>query len=307
MNYEQLKTFLTIVSTRSYSKTGRILFVSQPAVSARVKTLEKIVGFQLLKQVEGEVILTKEGEVFYSYAEQAIEILDNGLESINQLHNKYEGDINIASTLTFANYYLTEIAEKFYRLYPNIVLNIQTGHSQNILDMVMGHVVSFGITREIFHDDVEKVLLLNDELIYAVNSEHSLAKLTEINLGEIDQLDEPLILLDRGSIDWYLIKNAFSQFKHEPNIIMKTDNVKIIKNMVKKGIGNAIMPRSGIGDELGTGNLRAIQIISDNELNRPFQLIKLKSKQLNQREQLFHHFLVEELERINDATIKEVK
>lgn len=291
MNLEQLTTFHYVALTKSFSQAAEVLFISQPAVSARIQSLEKEIGYPLFERNERTITLTKEGDTFLPYAQKGLESIQDGLRMVHQTNKMMKGDLNIATVFTMANYTLPTILKKFHESYPDIKINISTGHSRSVLNMVLNHEATVGIARSITHNDINTIHLLTDEMVLAIYPGHNFTQKQHISIKDIDY--EPLILFNRGSIDRELINNAFNKLQIKPNVVMETDSILLVKKMIKRKIGIGLIPRIPILNDVEANTLHIKKINDLHQIDSPFQIIHLKDNKVDPVSQLFIDFIIE--------------
>jgi DNA-binding transcriptional LysR family regulator len=295
LNSEQIQAFIYVALTGSFSKAGEILYLSQPSVSSRVKALEEEVGADLFTRSGKTVTLSKEGKAFFPYAENILQNVQKGKLSIQSEHTKTVGELAISSVLVASNYILGPVIEQFHQVYPKIKLNVYTGHSHDVLNMVLNHEVAFGISRSVNHPQIETIHLMDDEMVLVIYPTHPFASKEKISIDDVAK--EPLILFNRGSIDWTLIHGSFNSLDVEPNVVMELDSIGLSKIMVKKKLGIAILPRFAIEDELKEKTLQVVPIVNFPQIRRDFELIYLKRSTLDGITKLFIDLIIETLKR----------
>jgi DNA-binding transcriptional LysR family regulator len=293
MNFEQVEAFIYVSLTKSFSKAGDILYLSQPSVSARVKALENEIGSALFKRSGKNVTLTSAGETFLPYAKKILLNVQEGKLSVQRDNLKTEGELTISSVMTAANYILPSLIEQFHKVYPKIKLAVHTGHSHHVLDMVLNHEVPLGISRAVDHPRIETAHLMDDELVLAIYPDHPFSSQQNISIEAVAK--EPLILFNRGSLDWTLIHGAFNSLNVKPNVIMEVDSIEVVKQMVKKKLGIALLPRFAIEDEVRTNTLQVVSTINLPQIHRNFEFIFLKGTGLDSITKLFIDFVMEKL------------
>lgn len=293
MNSEQIQAFIYVALTGSFSKAGEILYLSQPSVSARVKALEDEMGAILFTRSGKLVKLSNEGEAFLPFAKNILQNVQEGKLSIQNEHTKTEGELAISSVLVAANYILAPVLEQFHHAYPKIKLNVYTGHSHNVLDMVLNHEVSFGISRSVKHPQIETIHLMDDEMVLAVYPTHPFSARDTVSIEDV--VKEPLILFNRGSLDWTLIHSTFTSLNVEPNVVMELDSIGLAKIMIKKKIGIAILPRFALEDDIKADILKVVTIVNSPEIRRNFEMIYLKDTTFDGISKLFMDFAIEKL------------
>ncbi|MCF6093680.1 LysR family transcriptional regulator [Microaerobacter geothermalis] len=290
MKIEQIEAFVYVALTGSFSKAGEILFLSQPSVSARVKSLENELGSTLFNRVGKNIILSKSGENFLPYAKEILHNVQSGKLAIQKENNKTEGKLVISSVLIAAYYILPQLFEKFQKAYPKVRLVIHTGHSHHVLEQVLNYEVPIGISRAVNHPLIETTHLMDDEMVLVIYPDHHFSSRKTVSIEEVAR--EPLILFNRSTYDWSLTYGVFKNLNIEPNVVMEVDSIEVIKRMVKKQVGIALLPRFSINEELAKNQLLKVNVLNIPQLNRNFELIHLKGATFEGIEKLFIDFIV---------------
>lgn len=143
MNFDSIRTFLTVVETGNISSAAQELFTSQSNISRRISSLEEEVGAPLLVRSKGQqsIELTPAGEEFLIYARQ-MDLLTRDIESIKEMkERKYLsiGCIDTFNTINFVAFY-----KEFIRRHPDICLSIHTYHSTEIYSRLDNHLLDLG-------------------------------------------------------------------------------------------------------------------------------------------------------------------
>lgn len=134
MDTETLRTFITLSQYRNYTKTADAMFVSQSTVTNRIMELEREVGQPLFARTKRSVILTREGEVFLSYAKRIIEMEESSIRELNSLH-KYRRTYRIGTTNTIYECHLVPLIQSYMETHPDHAVKVTISHS---LDLLMG-------------------------------------------------------------------------------------------------------------------------------------------------------------------------
>lgn len=278
MNAEQLEAFVFVALTGSFNKAASLLYISQPTVSMRIKSLENHLDCKLFQRTGNSISLTKDGEIFLPYAKKVLDSLQEGHHAIQRSHGKLEGELSIGSVFGAAIYLLPGLVEQFQNLYPKVKFNIFTGHSHQVLDMVLHHEVSFGIARAVNHPQINRVHIIPDNMILAIYPGHPFQDRKRVTIEDVAK--ERLILFNRGSMDWTQINGAFSHYQLENNVVMEVDNIEVVKRMVKQKLGIAFLPRFSIQQDLALQDLHEIEVVDLPQINRDFELIYLKNSSI---------------------------
>ncbi|MGO0062735.1 LysR family transcriptional regulator [Brevibacillus fluminis] len=290
MNLDQIESFLCVASTGSFSKAGEFLYLTQPSVSSRVQSLETVLGTVLFERSGKIVVLTEEGKAFLPYAEKVMQHMNDGRLVLQQMKNAVEGELRFCSVMTAANHLLPTLLADFHRRYPKVRLIVHTGHSHQVVDMVLNCEVPFGISRNVDHPQIENRHLMSDEMLLVVHPDHPLSKLDVVTPEQIAA--EPFILFNRGSQDWILVKEAFDKQGLTLNIVMEVDNFVLVKQMIKARVGIAFLSQYAVKDEVASGQLKTIAIAGMPKIKRNFEIIALKNRKTTGIAHLFKEFLL---------------
>ena len=102
MEIRQLEYFLMVSRVNSFTRAAERLYVSQPAVTNAVRSLEEELGIQLFDRSQKQALLTTEGKIFFAHVEQIMNGISNTLEEINSLKNLSDGSWRDSVMCVFA-------------------------------------------------------------------------------------------------------------------------------------------------------------------------------------------------------------
>src|SRR6266850_595326 len=179
-----------------------------------------------------------------------------------------------AQTLFLTQPALTAILKSFRATYPNVRLGVRTGHTEEVLEMVLRQDVTIGIGRPVRHPEVELIPVFEDELLLVVSRRHPFAARTKVRMDEL--ATERLILFDRASSYHELTSALFREAGVVPVSVMELDNVEAAKKMVQQGLGVALLPRMALAAELRSRSLRPVKLIGTAPVRRPIVALRRK-------------------------------
>ncbi len=117
------------------------------------------------------------------------------------------GPLEIAAALSISVYFLPDVLKRFHRVHPKVTITIRSGHSKEVLDMVLGEEAEIGLARSLQHPEVETISLRDDPLLLMAHPMHGPKHARRAHLEQVASW--PLIFYERGSSDWTLT-TAFS-------------------------------------------------------------------------------------------------
>ncbi|MDT8861887.1 LysR family transcriptional regulator [Alkalihalobacillus sp. MEB130] len=305
MDIKHIEAFIQVANTGSFSKAAEYLYLTQPSISARIKTLENEIGYHLFERSNKAIVLNQAGRTFLPFAEEVIRNYQEGKLSVHSTRNSVSGEIEFATVNIASNYLLPQITQKFYKQYPKIKLGIHTTSSPKVLDMILTHEVPFGIARSVTHPKVENIPLIEDELVVAVYPGHPFCSLKKVSLAKI--ASEPLISFNRGTVDWSLIQSSFQKQGLEPNIVLEIDNIEAMKQMVKQKLGITLLSRFTLEEEVRNETLYTIDIQESIHVGRNLDLLFLKGKQPDGLSQMYLTYLLNHFHKSEPKEFKFVK
>ncbi len=120
MELRQLEYFLMVSKVNSFTRAAERLYVSQPAVTNAIRSLEDELGVQLFDRNQKQAFLTSEGQVFCKHVENIMRGVSKTIFEINELKNLNNGTLTLALTPIAGMGPIPQLLEKFRTKYPNI-------------------------------------------------------------------------------------------------------------------------------------------------------------------------------------------
>jgi DNA-binding transcriptional LysR family regulator len=242
----------------SISRAAEALFVTQPALTARLQSMERALGTPLLVRSRHGSRLTEAGRALLPHAERALAALRQGRDAVDEVKTGGGGRLTIGAAPAVSTYVLPAMLHRFQARHPRVRLVVRSGHSEEILEMVLREEVEIGLMRPIQHPEVSATLLYEDELVLVVHRGHRFAAGGHVRMGEL--ANEHLILFDRTSSYHELTSAIVRQAGISPRGQLEVDNIDAAKRMVEQRLGIALLPRTSVQAEIGTGRLVPVSI-----------------------------------------------
>jgi DNA-binding transcriptional LysR family regulator len=256
--FSQVTAFVEVARRQSVSRAAEALFITQPALTARLQGLERDLGAQLFVRTSRGMKLTDAGEAFLPYAFRALDALADGRMQVNALERGGAGRLAIGAAPAVGTYVLPGLLKRFALSHPRVEVRVRTGHSEEILELVLREQVDVGLVRALRHRDISSTPLYEDRLVLVVDPEHPFAAPGRIRLDEI--AGQQLILFDRTSSYHELTSAFFRRAGVSPAGVMELDNIDAAKKMVEQGFGVALLPHTSVVDEIAAGRLAEVAI-----------------------------------------------
>ncbi|TMD55365.1 MAG: LysR family transcriptional regulator [Chloroflexi bacterium] len=262
----QVQSFLEVARRGNVSRAAEAIYVSQPTLTARLHALESELGEKLFVRTRQGMRLTDAGRAFLPFAERASQAVLDGKEAIAELNSASAGHLLIGAAPAISTYLLPPLLERFAAAHPRVEVAVRTGHSEDVLQMVLKSEVQVGLGRELRHHDIELLPFYEEELGLMVAPGHHFAGRKSVSMADL--AGEQLILFDRTSSYYELTQASFASAGLTPRGMFELDNIEAAKKMVERRLGVALLPKTAVAGEVAAGTLRRVPIADGLPLRR---------------------------------------
>jgi DNA-binding transcriptional LysR family regulator len=263
LNADALRTFLAVHKQRSFSKAARVLHRTQPAVSVRIRLLERELGVPLFERTASGIALSSAGQALLPYAERALAALQDAEDAVRDTRSGTRGPVALAVVGTLAGSALTTILRRFATEHPGVDLTLRTARSVDVSDLVRRGEATIGVRYDRDRlSGLEWTELGAEPLFVACARTHpragrrvkSLAALREErwiafpeSAGQRETSTSHVLGLflthGLGDVAWSPVDSLTAQ-----------------KRLVEGGFGIALMPAANVREELAQGTIRIIRV-----------------------------------------------
>ncbi len=259
LNLNQLRVFYEAARLMNYTKAARKLSVSQPAVTAQIRSFEQHCGMKLFKQRGRSKHLTEAGKTLFEYAARVFSQEREIETAIEELRELKRGVLRVGTAKTYARYFMPLLVTRFHEAYPQVRIFLDEGSSRDMtLSLVEFRNELAVIARAEEHPDVCFVPFSQEEIVAIAAADHPLAG--KRALGIRDLAGEPIIMKEAGSGTRKLVNQLFAQSRTVPTVLMETSNTEFIKQLVQRGEGVSFLVREAVALELKEGKLAALAL-----------------------------------------------
>jgi DNA-binding transcriptional LysR family regulator len=202
--------------------------------------------------------LTDAGRAWAPYAERALRALVDGRDVLEQVRSASAGHLMIGAAPAVSTYILPGLLEKFVAAHPRVEVSVRTGHSENIVDLVLRDEVQIGLGRAIRHPDLELRPFHTEELVLVCAPDHRFSRRRSVAMEEV--AGEKLIMFDLTSSYYEITQAAFLSVGVKLRGLMELDSIEAAKKMVERGLGVALLPRTALAREVDGKTLRLVRM-----------------------------------------------
>ena len=272
MLLEHIEGFVEVAERGNLSRAAESLFIHQPTLTARLQALERELGESLFVRTPRGMRLSEAGRAFLPYARRALRALHDGRQSVADARSATSGRLVLGAAPAVSTYALPDVLERFTAEHPRVEIAVRTGHSEDVLDMVLREDVQLGMMRAIAHRDVETWPFYDEDLVLVTAPAHPFGSRRSVRT--VDLSNEHIILFDRTS-SWYdLTQSLFLRAGVTPRGLMELDNIEAAKHMVARMLGVAFLPRTAVKSDVASRVLRLVKLSDAPRLSHSIVLAR---------------------------------
>ena len=183
MNLQQLYYFRKLAEVQHYTEAAKALYITQPSLSDSIASLEHELSFSLFQKKGRGVQLTKYGQEFYEYVNQALGILEHGIAAVREKSDSVTGTIDIGCIPTLLGDFLPNALDLYHEKCPQVSFNIFHEKSIPFAEGVSAGTYDIGLCSMVENkDDLVFVPITYQELVVIVRNDHPLAVHDSIEL-----------------------------------------------------------------------------------------------------------------------------
>jgi DNA-binding transcriptional LysR family regulator len=267
VDLRQLEIIRAIAETGSFTAAGEKLHVSQSAVSRQVLLLEDELHESLFLRSGRQVRLTAAGEALVKLGHRVFADVKDTVASFTDASRPLTGTVRLAGGMTVAIYVFPALLRELRRAHPQAELEIRAGPSDVCAPLVRhGAADAALLTAPIPDPDLVATPALEEELLVVAAATHPLSRRRRVVPDDLRRA--PLILFEPGSNTRRVIDQCFARSGIDPRIVMETENVEIIKALVRAGLGVSILPYLAVAREVSGGQLFASRLQGETLIRR---------------------------------------
>lgn len=237
MDYRDWEILKVLYSQKNLTKAARLLFITQPALTTRLKHMQEELGVKIVTRESRGIHFTPQGEYLVHCAEEALayyqKIKENVLNMSNNESNEVAGTLKLGVSNFFANYELPYILKLFKMRYPHVEFKVITGWSKDVTQLIHNKDVHIGFVRGNYGCRGLLKHQLFEETICIASKE----KIDITALPHLPRIDYKGDYLLKSLIDNWWAEN----YTQEPFISIEVDQVDTCKEMVINGLGYGIL------------------------------------------------------------------
>lgn len=286
MEIQQLYCYMELCKQKNFTEAGYACNMTQGALSKQIRKLENELGITLIRRNTRKFELSKEGEIFLSYAKKMTGTYEEMLKNVQK-----NQEIKIGCMPVLAPYHFARLVADFRKEYPDIKLVIDERIASEIQENSDRY--DFLILRENMMEDQKKFRfspLYDDKLCAVLYEKHPLYGRDRLQLKELK--DDVFIFPERGSGSYEVFYKSCEKAGFEPKIAFEFPQANTIMSFVSEGVGVTIT-FSTVYREAKCAGVKMIPL--EDELHSVISLFYRKNKPLDYAKKQFLNYVREHL------------
>ncbi|ACZ09629.1 HTH-type transcriptional activator CmpR [Sebaldella termitidis] len=282
MDIHHLKIFFEACNEKSFTKAAKKLYISQSAVSIQIKKLEHTLGLQLIERNSKNFKLTFAGKELFKMSQDVFERISRMENEMKKILQYKKGKISIGATHNIGEPILPRIMIEFRKKFPEIEFDLYIKNKESLVKHLKEGTVDIALMEEYFIEDKEIKVIETDEYPFVV--------VTSVDVESYEDLKEvPLLKRDTLLTTKYLdFFEKIIGFNLEKRIAVN-GSIETMKNLLKQGLGFAILPYYSVYEEVEKGILKTIHSFEKSEDR--FQIVLIRENEDKEGISKFVEFL----------------
>jgi LysR family transcriptional activator of glutamate synthase operon len=250
MEIRQLRYLVALAEERNFTRAAEHEHIAQPALSQQIRRLEQEAGVALVERTTRRVALTEAGELLAARARRILAELDAAAAELQALTGLQTGHVLIGAIHTMGPVDLSLALGTFHEQHPGVELTVREESSEELAELLRVDELDLAflsVTERIERHGIGFHLLLTEELVVVVPRDHRLGGRRRVRMTEL--AGERFIAYRQGARLRELLVSAGRAAGFEPEIVLESNESQLIRRLVARGLGVAIVPRSDSGGQ----------------------------------------------------------
>lgn len=246
MDLEALKTYITAIDEKSFTRASQLLNLSQPTVSAHIKNLERFFQTSLIDRSPKRFEVTATGEIVYKRARQMLGVLEKAKKEVLEHHEQLGGSIYIGASYTVGEYIIPSILKAFDERYPAIELSVRIANSERINKEVQLHTLDVGLVEgKVADQGLRSYPFMEDEMVVIVPKNHPIRQCETVAFEDLQ--DHTWITREGGSGTRAMLDSMLESSNIRPRKMITIGSNHGVVQGVKEGLGLSFISKTVVG------------------------------------------------------------
>lgn len=180
MDEKDFEILNTLNETKNITHASERLYITQSALSKRIKAIEKELGVEIMIRSRQGIRFTPAGEAVLAHCTLAAREMETMRRNLDSMQNDVCGTLNTGISINFAQYKLPDILAEYHRTYPKVSLHITTGQSRHLYRQMQDGSLDIAVLRGEYPWDGIQFLLSQENICVICSQEHQNTPLSDL-------------------------------------------------------------------------------------------------------------------------------
>lgn len=291
MELRQIKYFIEVAKREHVTEAALALHVAQSAVSRQIFNLEEELGVNLFIREGRTVRLTPIGRIFLEHMEQAINVIDDATQVIDEYTDPEKGTIHVGFPSSMATFILPTAISAFRDRFPHVKFQLNQGSYYDLKKAVVKGEVNMALLGPVPMNErkLKGKILFTENIVALLPKNHPLADLPSLKVAQLRR--DSFVLFPEGYVLRDIVIDLCKQLGFKPKVSFEGEDIDAIKGLVSAGLGISLVPEITLIDNLPRATVRVP--ITEANVTRTVGVVIPTERQLLPTEKLFYEFLQE--------------
>lgn len=260
MDIANLRAFVEVAETRSFSAAAAQLHLTQPAVSKRIAALEEAFAARLFDRIGRAVDLTEAGRALLPRARRILAELDDSHRALSDLSGTVGGTLRLGTSHHIGLHRLPPTLRAFAARYPEVTLDLHFMDSEAACHAVETGDLELAVVTlpPAERPSLEMTTVWDDPLVVVCAPDHPLAQRRRVQIADLAV--HPAILPASSTYTRQIAERVFRDLGAELRSTLSTNYLETIKMLVAVGLGWSLLPQTMVDRQLHTLAVRGVQL-----------------------------------------------
>ncbi|MCH7634914.1 MAG: LysR family transcriptional regulator [Proteobacteria bacterium] len=285
MNFTQLKSFHAVATAGGFTKAGKLLGLSQPAITIQVRALEEAYGVSLFHRNSQGVSLTDLGHKLHGVTSRIFGLIDEAEDIVAAEAALTDGHLKVGAD---GPYFVMDLLAAFTARYPGVRVTADMGNTETLLEQLSDYRTDVAMLTAVVLDPAYYAIPYGFQTaVVFVHRDHEWAGRKSIKLGDLDR--QPMILREPPSITRRVLESALEGTDITPRVVMELGSREAVREAVAAGLGIGVVFEA----ELGRDDRLCSLAVADRDLGCWEYAVCLKERRNLRMVQAFLDLAVE--------------
>src|SRR5665213_244357 len=269
---DALGLLIAVAETGSLGRAAARYGVTQPAVSLRVRELERSLGVVLLGRSPPGSTLASPGRAVVDWARPLLDMAETFSRSITALAERHQDRLRVAASLTVADHLVPRWLVALHIALPDVAVSLQAVNSDQVAQLVRACDADFGyVEGPSAPAGLRSRIVGGDKLLVVVAPRHPWTRRRK-SISPLELAATPMVLREQGSGTREALERALGAHGLAPVPVLQLGSQAAIKVAVAAGQGPAVLSELTLSSDLANGRLVAVRV-DRLDLSRRFRAV----------------------------------